>query len=98
MEQISLEFSKIPIEIAIELAFQMGEAWQDLYQKADLSNAINFNDFQYAAGFGAQFKAKGTMENLPEVLGIKTDKDKEIIATMNKIMEHKRNLINLCKS
>lgn len=75
----------------------MGEAWQDLCQKADLANAINFNDFQYAKGFGAQFKAKGTMENLPEILGIKTDKEKEIIATMNKIKEDKRKLISLCK-
>ncbi|KEI84148.1 hypothetical protein N493_19875 (plasmid) [Clostridium botulinum B2 433] len=85
------------LNIAIELAFQMGMAYQDLYTKADLANAMNFNDLQYAKSLGAQFKARGTMENLPNLFSIKTNKEKKIIEKMNRIVKNKKELINLCK-
>ncbi len=97
MGQISLEFSKVPIDIAIELAFQMGMTYKDLWIKADLDNAINFNHFQHAKGCGGEVKLKGTMEDLPKVLGLKTDKEKEIVQELNEIARNKRRLITLCK-
>ena len=96
MGQTSLNFSKIPIELAIELAFQQGQAYQDLYTKGDLSNAINFDDIQHAKSCGAQFKLKGTMENLPSILGVKTDKQIIILKEMEKLIKSKRDLIKIC--
>ena len=98
MEQISLESSKVPIEIVVELAFQMGMAYKDLWIKADLDNAINFNHFQHAKSCGGEVKLKGNMEDLPRVLGLRTDKEKEIVEKLNEIARNKRQLITMCKS
>jgi hypothetical protein len=97
MEQMSLEFSKVPIDIVIELAFQMGMAYKDLWIKADLDNAINFNDFQHAKGCGGQITLKGTMENLTNVFAYRTDKEKEIVLELNDIARNKKKLAELCK-
>lgn len=96
MKQISLEFSKVPIDIAIELAFQMGMAYKDLWIKADLDNAINSNDFQNAIGCGGQVTLNGTMIDLPKVFAYRTDKEKEIITELNEITRNKKKLIRLC--
>jgi hypothetical protein len=97
-EQIAFSFSKVPIDLAIELAFQLGMAYKDLWIKADLDNAINFNDFQHAKGCGAQVKLKGTMEDLPKILSYRTDKEKIIIERLNDIAGDKKRLIEICTS
>lgn len=98
MEQMAFIFSKVPIDLAIELAFQMGMAYKDLWIKADLDNAVNFNDLQHAKGCGAEFKLNGTMENLPGVLACRTDKEKIIISRLNNIAGDKKRLIEICTS
>jgi hypothetical protein len=97
MEQTSLSFTKVPLDIVVELAFQLGMAYQDLYTKADLANAINFSDLQYTKGFGAQFKLSGTMEDLPKIFSTKnTEREKSILSEMRKIINNKTNLITIC--
>ena len=98
MEQMAFNLSKVPIDLAIELAFQLGMAYKDLWIKADLDNAINFNNFQYAKGCGAQVKLKGTMEDLSQILSYRTDKEKIIISRLNEIARDKKSLIDLCTS
>lgn len=90
--------ANVPIEIAIELAFQQGMAYKDLWIKADLDNAINFADFQYSKSCGGQVELKGTMEDLPKVFDYRTDKEKEIVIRLNEINADKKRLIELCKS
>lgn len=97
-EQISFSFSKVPIDLVIELAFQLGIAYKDLWIKADLDNAINFNDFQHAKGCGGEVNLKGTMEDLPKVFAYRTDKEKIIIERLNEIAGDKKRLIEICTS
>lgn len=55
------------IELFIQLAFETGQAYQNIYNKLGLENIINFNDIAFANSRGAQWNLKGEMSNLPEL-------------------------------
>lgn len=59
-----------------------GQAYNYMWQKAELDNVIDFNDIAYANSKGAMWNLKGDMSDLPELFKLK-DKDK--INELNKI-------------
>ena len=59
-----------------------GQAYNYMWQKAELDNVIDFNDIAYANSKGAMWILKGDMSDLPELFKLK-DKDK--INELNKI-------------
>lgn len=58
------------IELFIQLAFETGQAYQNIYNKLGLENIINFKDIAFANSRGAQWNLKGDMSNLPELFKI----------------------------
>lgn len=55
------------IEMLVILAFEAGKLYQNMYRDFGLENAVDFKDIAYAKSFGAQFKFKGDMSNLPKI-------------------------------
>lgn len=69
------------IDLLIQLAFETGQAYQRIYQKIGLDNVVDFKDIAFANSLGAQFKLKGTMQNIPELFktkGIKAERIKAL--------------------
>ena len=62
--------SKEEIELYIQLAFELGQAYQNIYNKIGLDNVIDFNDVVFANSCGAEWNFKGDMSNLPELLKV----------------------------
>jgi len=56
------------VNLLIQVAFEIGRAYERLYISLDLYNAINANDLIHGAKAGAQFILNGTMEDLPSIL------------------------------
>lgn len=61
---------KDEIDLFIQLAFEIGQAYQSLYEKIGLDNVIDFNDVAFANSCGAEWRLKGDMSNLPELLKV----------------------------
>ena len=59
-----------------------GQAYEYIWQKAELDNVIDFNDIAYANSKGAMWNLRGDMSDLPELFKLK---DKEKINELNKI-------------
>ena len=72
------------IDLLLQLAFELGQAYNYVWQKAGLDNLIDFNDMAYANNKGAMWNLKGDMSDLPELFKLK-DKDK--IMELNKIAD-----------
>ena len=70
------------IDLLLQLAFELGQAYNYVWQKAGLDNVIDFNDIVCANNKGAMWNLKGDMSDLPELFKLK-DKDK--IMELNKI-------------
>lgn len=58
------------MEILIQLAFELGQAYQHIYEQIGLDNIIDFNDIALANSCGAQWNFKGDMSDLPELFKI----------------------------
>ena len=58
------------IDLLIQLAFETGQAYQNIYNQLGLDNVIDFNDVALANSRGAQWNLKGDMSNLPELFKI----------------------------
>ena len=56
------------IDLLIQLAFETGQAYQNLYNKLGLENVIDFNDVKFANSCGAQWNLKGDMSDLPKLM------------------------------
>lgn len=72
------------IDIFMQLSFELGQAYQSIYNRLDLDNVIDFNNIALANGCGAQWNFKGDMSNLPELFKIHKSKQ-EGINELNKI-------------
>ena len=72
------------IELYIQLAFELGQAYQNLYNRIGLDNVIDFNDIAFANRCGAQWDLKGDMSDLPELFEVHKLKQEEI-NELNKI-------------
>lgn len=55
------------LELFIQLAFELGQAYQNIYLKIGLDNIVDFNNILYANKLGAQWNFKGDMSDLPEL-------------------------------
>lgn len=71
-----------------------GQAYEYIWQKAELDNVIDFNDIAYANSKGAMWNLKGDMSDLPELFKLK-DKDK--INELNKIANDLQKVKNMAK-
>ncbi len=58
------------IELYIQLAFELGQAYQNIYNKIGLENIIDFNEIAFANDCGAQWNLKGDMSDLPKLFEI----------------------------
>lgn len=58
------------IELYIQLAFELGQAYQNIYEMVGLDNVIDFNDIAFANSKGAMWNLKGDMSDLPELFKI----------------------------
>ncbi len=76
--------SKEEIELYIQLSFELGQAYQNIYNKIGLQNVIDFNDIAFANKCGAQWNLKGDMSDLPKLLETHKLKQEEI-NELNKI-------------
>lgn len=82
------------IDLLLQLAFELGQAYNYVYQKAGLGNVVDFNDIAYANSKGAIWNLKGDMSNLPELFKLK-DKDKVI--ELNKIADDLQKVKEMAK-
>lgn len=72
------------IDVFIQLAFELGQLHQYIYDKAGLDNIIDFNDIAFAKECGAELECKGNMEDLTQLFKVhKLDENK--IKELNKI-------------
>ena len=71
-----------------------GQAYNYMWQKAELGNVIDFNDIAYANSKGAMWNLKGDMSDLPELFKLK-DKDK--INELNKIANDLQKVKDIAK-
>ena len=85
---------KKAIDLLIQLSFELGQAYEYMWQKAELDNVIDFNDIAYANSKGAMWNLKGDMSDLPELFKLK-DKDK--INELNKIANDLKKVKNIAK-
>lgn len=74
------------IDLFIQLAFETGQAYQNIYNKLGLENVIDFNDIVFANSRGAQWKTKGRMLELPRLFEIHKIK-KEGINELNNLAD-----------
>ena len=72
------------IELYIQLAFELGQAYQNIYNKIGLYNVIDFNDIAFANKRGAQWTLKGDMSDIPKLFEVHKFKQ-EAINELNKI-------------
>lgn len=75
------------LELYIQLAFELGQAYQNLYNKIGLDNVIDFNHIAFANKCGAQWNLKGDMSDLPKLFEVHKLKQ-EGINELNKIAEN----------
>jgi hypothetical protein len=73
---------KEAIDLLLQLAFELGQAYNYVWQKAGLDNVVDFNDIAYANKRGAMWNLKGDMSDLPELFKLKV---KDRIIELNKI-------------
>ena len=82
------------IDLLLQAAFELGQVYRYIWDKAGLDNVIDFNDIAYASSKGAMWKFKGSIENLPELFKFKdTNKIKEL----NKIADDLQQVKNIAK-
>lgn len=74
------------IDVFIQLAFETGQAYQNIYNKVGLENVIDFNDIAFANSRGAQWKLKGDMSDLPILFEVHKFKQ-DGINELNKIAD-----------
>ena len=58
------------VEIYIQLAFELGQAYQNIYSQIGLDNVIDFKDIAFAKCCGAEWNFKGDMSDIPELFKI----------------------------
>lgn len=74
-------------DIILQLAFEMGIAYGNIYKTIGLDNVIDFNDIAHANKCGAEWKLKGDMSDLPELFKIHKLKQNGI-DELNKIVNN----------
>jgi len=74
------------LDLLIQLAFELGQAYQNIYNQIGLDNVIDFNDIAVANSRGAQWNLKGDMLDLPKLFEIHKLKQ-EGIDELNKIVK-----------
>ncbi len=84
------------IDLCIQLAFETGQAYQNIYNKLKLENVIDFNDIALANSRGAQWSLKGDMSNLPKLLEVHKLKQEEI-DELNKIAKNLKKVKAIAK-
>ena len=85
---------KEAIDLLLQLVFELGQAYNYVWQKAGLDNVVDFNDIAYANTKGAMWNLKNDMSNLPELFKLK-DKDK--INELNKIADDLQKVKEIAK-
>ena len=58
------------VEIYIQLAFELGQAYQNIYKQIGLDNVVDFNDIAFANRCGARWTLKGDMSDLPKLFEV----------------------------
>lgn len=84
------------IDLFIQLAFETGQAYQNIYNKLGLENIIDFNDIALANSRGAQWSLKGDMSNLPKLFKIHQLKQNDI-DELNKIADNLQKIKEMAK-
>lgn len=84
------------IDLFIQLAFELGQAYQNIYNKIGLENIVEFNDIAFANRCGAQWSFKGDMSDLPKLFEIHKLKQ-DGIDELNKIADDLEKLKNIAK-
>lgn len=84
------------IDLFIQLAYEAGQAYQNIYSKLGLENFIDFNDIALANRRGAQWNFKGDMSNLPELLEIH-QLEQNGIDELNKIADYLKKIKIIAK-
>nr|DAZ28034.1 MAG TPA: hypothetical protein [Caudoviricetes sp.] len=85
---------KEAIDLLLQLVFELGQAYNYVWQKAGLDNVVDFNNIAYANTKGAMWNLKNDMSNLPELFKLK-DKDK--INELNKIADDLQKVKEIAK-
>ena len=85
---------KEAIDLLLQLAFELGQAYSYVWQKAGLDNVTDFKDIAYANTKGAMWDLNGNMSDLPELFKLK-DKDK--INELNKIADDLQKVKGIAK-
>ena len=84
------------IELLIQLAFELGQTYRFLYDKAGLDNVIDFKDIAFANSRGAEWNVKLDESDLPKLFKIHNlDKDK--INELNKLANDLKELKKIAK-
>lgn len=73
------------IKLMIQLSFELGQAYQVMYEKAELDNVIDFKNIAVANSRCAEWNLKGEMSNIDELFKLK---DKNKIEELNKIAKN----------
>lgn len=74
------------IDVLIQLAFELGQTYQNIYKTIGLDNVIDFNDIAFANSRGAQWNLKGNMSDLPKLFEVHKLKQ-DGIDELNKIVQ-----------
>ena len=85
--------SEEEIELYMQIAFELGQAYQNIYNQIGLDNIIDFNDIAFANKCGAQWNLKGDMSDLPklfEVHSLKQDGINELKKIAGNLQKIKR--------
>ena len=85
------------IDLFIQLAFETGQAYQNIYNQIGLDNVIDFNDVALANSKGAQWKFKGDMSDLPELFKIHKLKQNGI-DELNKLAQNLQDIKIMAKN
>lgn len=82
------------IDLLIQLSFETGQAWQNIYNGIGLENVIDFNDILFAKSKGAQWNLKRDISNITELFKIHKMKQTEIdeLNNLTKQLEQIKNL------
>ena len=78
--------SEEEIELYMQIAFELGQAYQNIYNQIGLDNVIDFNDIAFANNCGAEWQLKGDMSDLPKLFEVHKLKQ-DGINELNKIAE-----------
>lgn len=90
-------FSKVPIDLAIQIAFELGISYARTYVHTGLVNVVEFNYLQHAKGCGAQIRDRRKNEEMPGLFNCRTDMEIKAIKECNELVDYKNTLIELCK-